>query len=56
MVSVAFSPDGKMLAGGGFDGVIWLWHVATGARRQILTPHNVVEEVMFQPGWTNNRK
>ena len=49
MVSVAFSPDGKMLAGGGFDGVIWLWHVATGARRQILTPHNVVEEVMFSP-------
>ncbi|MCG9133481.1 WD40 repeat domain-containing protein [Candidatus Poribacteria bacterium] len=49
MISVAFSPDGKMLAGGGFDGVIWLWNIATGVRRQILTPHNVVEEVMFSP-------
>ena len=25
MISVAFSPDGKMLAGGDLDGVIWLW-------------------------------
>ena len=49
MVSVAFSPDGKMLAGGGFDGVIWLWHVATGARKRILTSHKIVDEVMFSP-------
>jgi len=49
MISVAFSPDGKMLAGGGFDGVIWLWNIGRGERRQILTPHNVVEEVMFSP-------
>lgn len=49
MISVAFSPDGKMLAGGGFDGVIWLWNIGTGEHRQILTPHNVVEEVMFSP-------
>ena len=49
MVSVAFSPDGKMLAGGDLDGVIWLWNIGTGERKHILTPHNVVEEVMFSP-------
>ena len=49
MASVAVSPDGRMLAGGDFDGVIWLWNIGTGERRQILTPHNVVEEVMFSP-------
>ena len=49
MISVAFSPDGKMLAGGGFDGVIWWWNIGTGEHRQIRTPHNVVEEVMFSP-------
>lgn len=49
MASVAFSPDGKMLAGGDFEGVIWLWHVATGARKQIRTSHKIVDEVMFSP-------
>lgn len=49
MISVAFSPDGKMLAGGDLDGVIWLWNIGTGEYRQVLTPHNVVEEVMFSP-------
>ena len=49
IVSVAFSPDGKMLAAGGVDGVIWLWYVATGARKQIRTSHKIVEGVMFSP-------
>ena len=49
MVSVAFSPDGKMLAGGDLEGMIWLWHVATGVRKQIRTSHKIVEEVMFSP-------
>ena len=49
MVSIAFSPDGKMLAGGDFEGVIWVWDIGTGERRQILTPHKIVGEVMFSP-------
>ena len=49
MVSIAFSPDGKMLAGSSFEGVIWVWDISTGERRQILTPHKIVEELMFSP-------
>ena len=49
MISVAFSLDGKMLAGGGFEGVIWLWNIDTGEHRQIRTPHKIVDEVMFSP-------
>ena len=49
MISVAFSPDGKMLAGGDLDGVIWLWDIDTGEHRQIRTPHRIVDRVMFSP-------
>ena len=49
MASVAVSPDGKMLAGGDFEGVIWLWDIDTGEHRQIRTPHKIVDEVMFSP-------
>jgi len=49
--SVAFSPDSKTLASGGFDRTVQLWDVATG--RQIgnpLTGHtNWVFSVAFSP-------
>lgn len=47
--SVAFSPDGKMLASGDGAGVIWLWDILSGKRRHISTPHESVSEVMFSP-------
>ena len=49
ITAVAFSPDSKMLAGGDFEGVIWLWNIDTGKHRQIRTPHKIVDEVMFSP-------
>ena len=49
VTSVAFSPDGKMLASGDFDGVIWVWNIDTGEHRQIRTPDKIVDGVMFSP-------
>ena len=49
VLSMAYSPDGKMIASGGYEGVIWLWHIATGIHRRISTPHKSVQEVTFSP-------
>jgi RNA polymerase sigma factor (sigma-70 family) len=38
-VAVAFSPDGRALAGAGFDGVVRVWNVATGELRHTLPGH-----------------
>jgi RNA polymerase sigma factor (sigma-70 family) len=40
VVSVTFSPDGRLLACGGYDGDIRLWNPATGAELRVLRGHD----------------
>lgn len=50
LLSVAFSPDGEMLAAGSYDGTIFLWDVRTGERLRTLEEHPVeVWSVAFSP-------
>ncbi len=49
IISVAFSPDGKMIASTDFSGVIRLWDIESGISSEIQTPHNIVSRVMFSP-------
>jgi WD40 repeat protein len=44
--SVALSPDGKVAAAGGMDGM-WLWDTATGERLQTLNPSSQTSAVVF---------
>ncbi len=51
VISVTFSPDGKLLAAGGAEGTIKLWDMASG--QEILTLHRdtpqLIEHVTFSP-------
>src|SRR5260370_7699975 len=48
--SVAFSPNGKILATGGYDNLINLWDVSSGKELRTLTGHSSnVYCVCFSP-------
>jgi WD40 repeat protein/mono/diheme cytochrome c family protein len=50
MLSVRFSPDGKVLAAGGSDGAVRVFDVATGKRLWRLEPHaDWVTDLAFSP-------
>jgi WD40 repeat protein len=50
VLSVAFSPNGLMLASGGFDRAVTLWEVASGKQRARLDGHNsTIRSVAFSP-------
>src|SRR5207302_2654902 len=47
--SIAFSPDGKLLATGSADGKVQLWDTSTGKLRATLRAHYDVQSVAFSP-------
>ncbi|MFO0970329.1 MAG: hypothetical protein U0793_32675 [Gemmataceae bacterium] len=49
-LSLAFSSDGGLLAGGGADGVIRVWNAASGEQRHVLRGHDGgVAALVFHP-------
>ena len=49
VLSVAFSPDGKTLATGGWDRAVRLWGTANGVLQRTLPHENLVYSVTFSP-------
>lgn len=53
VTSVAFSPDGRTLASGGWDGTIRLWEARGGSltpRRTLRGPWDEVDAIAYAPG------
>jgi WD40 repeat protein len=50
MESLAFSPDGNLLAGTGHnDGGVWLWDARSGNLKQEIKAHDAPTAVAFSP-------
>lgn len=47
--SVAFSPNGKVLASGGYGGNVKLWEATTGELQKVLDAGGTVQTVAFSP-------
>ena len=50
--SVAFSPDGKTLASGGWNGTVRLWELGSGQERTTFRHTQAVSSVAFSPDGT----
>ena len=50
VTSIAFGPDGRLLASGGADSIVILWDTATGRQLRTLTGHTApIAAVTFSP-------
>lgn len=47
LYSVAFSPNGRLLASGSYDHTVWLWDMATGGLQEIFNTDATVYDLEF---------